>query len=298
MLKFLSIGLISLVTTLAYPSLTLAETVLERVAKTGVLTVGVRTDIVPYSYVNDQQELTGYSVELVELIRQQLEEDLGKEVQIDYVTSENFSDRIDSVISKEVDLICDTIFTWERDKFVDFSLGYGVSGIKLLTKKSSNLNTAEALKGKRIGFVENTFQERSINLLNSDVIPVEVASLQEGLEAVESGKIDGLAFDAVILEGMRQTMSQPDDFVVIPENSYYNHGIACMIPQGDSSFLHSVNYAIIKMMDGYLAGDKRYTEMVNRYFGEEGIVSFDPEIIRNFFEMVIITREQIPPSPQ
>ncbi len=114
--------------------------------------------------------------------------------------------------------------------------------------------------------------------------------------AVEAGEIDAFAFDSVILEGMRQTMSEPDAFLVVPENAYYNHGIACMLPQGDSSFLHLVNYSIVKMMDGYLTGEPSYTDMVNRYFGKEGIVSLDPDRIRTFFPTIVLTREQIPPT--
>lgn len=296
MLKVASLTLMSLIATLAYPSLSLAETVLERVAKTGTLTVDVRTDLVPYSYVNDQQKLSGYTVDLIEVIRQQLESELGKKVEVDYQTSSNFGSRIQKVINQEVDLVCDTIFTWERDKYVDFSIGYGVSGIKVLVKKDNKFRSPEDLKGKRLGFVKGFIQERSINLLGSNITPVEIPSLEEGFKAVEMGKIDAFAFDGVVLEGTRQTMANPDAFKVIPENSYYKHGIACMVPEGDSSFLRLVNYSIIKVMDGYLTGDPKYTAMINRYFGKDGIVPLDPEVVRTFLEMVIMTREQIPPS--
>lgn len=49
-------------------------------------------------------------------------------------------------------------------------------------------------------------------------------------------------------------------------------------------------------MDGYINGDPRYVEIVNRYFGEDGIVFIEPQRIKEFFEMIIITREQIPPQ--
>ncbi|GBF79803.1 extracellular substrate binding-like orphan protein GrrP [Aphanothece sacrum] len=296
MSKILSIALFSLMAGLTFPGITLAETVMERVAKTGVLTVGTRTDVVPYSYVNEKQELTGYSIDVLELIREQLQKELGKEVILDVVKYDQFGDRIQKIVNREIDISCDTIFTWERDKFVDFSLGYGVSGIKVVVKKDSGLESPESLKNKRIGIVKNTLRPRAIEVVQSQVTIVPLDSVEAGFAAVAEGKIDGFAYDGIILEGMRQTMSNANAFKVVPKESYFKHGIACMVPENDSSFLNLVNYTIVKMMDGYLAGDTRYMTIVNRYFGTDGIVPIDADRIRNFFEMIVITREQIPPQ--
>ncbi|MEA5510156.1 extracellular substrate binding-like orphan protein GrrP [Crocosphaera sp. UHCC 0190] len=296
MFKKVSLIALSWLAILAIPSQSLAETVIERVARTGTLTVGARVDLVPYSYVNDKEELTGYSMDLIELIREQLEKDLGKKVKLNIVVDDEIGDRIQSVINGEIDIVCDTIFTWQRDKFVDFSLAYTVSGIKLLVKKESNLSSPESFKGKRIGIVKNSLRQEAIKVIESQVTIVNLNSLEEGLKAVADGKIDGFAFDGTILEGMRQTLANPDAYKVVPNESYFRHGIACMVPENDSTFLNLVNYTIAKMMDGYLTGDSRYVEMINRYFGKDGIVTIQPDVIRNFFEMMIITREQIPPK--
>lgn len=296
MSKILSIALLSLMASVTFPSTILAETVMERVAKTGVLTVGTRTDVVPYSYVNDKQELTGYSVDVLELIREELQKELGKEVKLEVINYDKFGDRIQKIVNREIDISCDTIFTWERDKFVDFSLGYGVSGIKVVVKKDSGLESPESLKNKRIGIVKNTLQPRAIEVVQSQVTVVPLDSVEAGFAAVAEGKIDGFAYDGIILEGMRQTMSNANAFKVVPKEAYFKHGIACMVPENDSTFLNLVNYTIVKMMDGYLTGNPRYTAIVNRYFGTDGIVPIDADRIRNFFEMIVITREQIAPQ--
>ncbi len=50
-------------------------------------------------------------------------------------------------------------------------------------------------------------------------------------------------------------------------------------------------------MQGYLNGDKKYVEMVNRWFGPEGMIDeIQPKDIQDFFKFTILTREQIPPS--
>ncbi|MFY7695011.1 MAG: hypothetical protein ACOVQK_01595, partial [Cyanobium sp.] len=38
-----------------------AETVVERAARTGVITIGTRTNLIPYAYVDGQQQLVGVS---------------------------------------------------------------------------------------------------------------------------------------------------------------------------------------------------------------------------------------------
>lgn len=273
-----------------------AETVLEKVAQTGTLIVATRTDIVPYSYIDDKGELVGYSVEVVELIRQQLEQELGRTVEVKFIGHNTFEERMQGMISEEVDLSCDNVFTWERDKYVDFSVAYGVSGVKLMTKKGIGLDTPESLKGKKIGVIKTSVNEKSIQTIQEQVTVVPVDSIEAGIEAVKNGTVDAFAFDGVILEGMRQTLDKPDDYQVLPEESYFQHGISCMVPDGNSSFLRLVDYALVKFMEGYVVGETTSVEIINRYFSAppQGIVEIEPEQIKNFFNYVIITREQIP----
>ncbi len=296
MYKKLSVALLSLIVPLMLQRPSWAETVIERVAKTGVLTVGTRTDLVPYVYVNDKQELVGYSVDVLELIRAQLEEELGRKVELEFVNYDSFEDRILKIISREIDLSCDTLFTWERDKFVDFSLGYSVSGIKLLVKRGSSIGSSESIQGKRIGIIKTSTSARqqAIEVIQSKATVVQLENAEAGFAAVDEGTIDGFAHDAILLEGMRQTMSNPDAYQIVPEQSFFQHGVACMVPENDSSFLRLVNYAIVKLMQGYVIEDPRYVKIVNRWFGPEGIVPADPAEIRSFFETIIMTREQIP----
>ena len=51
-----------------------AETVLEKIVRTGELKAGSRADAVPFSYTNAQGKLEGYSVDLLSLIHKKLEE--------------------------------------------------------------------------------------------------------------------------------------------------------------------------------------------------------------------------------
>jgi polar amino acid transport system substrate-binding protein len=298
MRKILSIAALSLIGTIALAAPVWAETVIEKVARTGVLTVGTRIDTVPYAYVNDRQELVGYSIDVLNLIKQQLEEQLGKEITLQIVVEEEFTDRIPQIVNREVDISCQTAFTWERDRLVDFSLSYSISGIRLLVPRDSKLDgSPDSLIGKRIGIAPNNVAEATMKLVQPQATLVPVQDVEDGFKSLDEGKIDALAGDTVILAGTALKRN-PDNYRLTPtEDPYARYGIACMVPENDSSFLDLVNYSIVKLMQGYLTGEKRSVEMVNRSFGPEGLVPLPPELIRDFFQTIIITREQIPLSP-
>lgn len=267
-----------------------AETVMEKVARTGILTVGTRIDIVPYSYIDDQGQLVGYSVDVVNLIRDQLQQDLGKPITVQVVVEQDFPQRMAHLASGEIDLACDTAFTWQRDQFVDFSVSYGVSGIRLLVQNGSTLGTPESLVGKRIGVLPNTAAEPTIRAIQPGATIVPLADVASSIAALQRGEVDAIAGDTIILAG-EAVRNDPSNFALVPVEPYARYGIACMVPENNSTFLDLVNYSLVRMMQGYVNGD---TTLVDRWFGPEGVVALPPELLRVFFEGVILSREQVP----
>lgn len=296
MKKKLAIAILSILFTAALPTPSWAETVIEKVVRTGVLTAGTRKDAIPFAYVNENEEWRGYSIDMLVLIRDQLEKQLGKEIQLELeeVTPEN---RIPKVISGEVDIVCgSTSFTWERDRYIDFSISYAVTGTRLLTKKGSGLGSSESLKGKRIGAISKTINEQVIELVQPEATLVSFNNSAQGLAALEKGQIDAFAWDGILLEGLRKTTSNPDGFEVLPEKPYTREGIACMVPEGNSKFLDAVNYSLVKFMQGFVIGESKSVAILDRWFGQQGVIPINRELVLEFFQDIIDTREQIPIS--
>ena len=272
----------------------LAETVLESVARTGKLVVGTSFDLVPYAYFNQQEELDGYSIDIVKLIQKQLEEELGKTIKVDFVEANNLTEVFPKLTSGEIDIACNRVFTWERDRYVDFTIRYGLSGIRLLVPTGK---TSDSFANKKIGIPPLTFVEDAMKLAFPQTTFVPMKTLAEGVEALKAGEVDALAGDSVILDGVRQQIG-PDNYEIFPqlaENPYARYGVACMIPENNSGFLNIANYAIAKMMEGYLVGDQQSLDIVNKWFGPEGIIEIiDPNLVKEFYENTIINHEQIP----
>src|SRR5215813_13507743 len=82
-----------------------AETVLEKIRRTGILVAGTRGTVIPLAYVNEKNELIGFSVDLLEAIRTRLEKKLGKRMKLEKkeVTP---ADRVDLVVKRIVDVEC------------------------------------------------------------------------------------------------------------------------------------------------------------------------------------------------
>lgn len=281
--------------TMGFPHAARADTVLEKVARTGVLTVGTRIDTVPYAYIDDQGQLVGYSIDIINLIKKQLEAQLEKEITIQVVQSETIGDRILKLKNGEIDIACDTAFTWERDKIVDFTVSYSLSGIRLAVPKGNAPSTLESLQGKRIGVLGSTIAEQTLKTIQPQANLVPFQTIEQGMQALQEGKVDALAGDTVVLAGMIAKAGD-DRFTITPPEAYASYGVSCMVPENNSGFLDLVNYSLVAMMQRYLNGDPATIAQVNRWFGSEGIVEIPPEIISNFFQAVILMREQVPPS--
>ncbi len=277
-------------------SASLAETVVEKVARTGFLTVGTRFDAIPYSYINDKGELVGYSMDVLERIRKRLETRLGRPVTLQMVEANQPGEKINLIRSGEIDIACSTAFTWERAKVVDFSISYSISGIRILAKKGSNLSTPQSLIGKRIALVPTSAAVDVIKLVQPQAtIVTTYSTVEEALEALKTGKIDAIAGDSISLAGTI-LRDNPKIYEIVPEEALANFGIACMVPENNSTFLDDVNYAIVKMMQDYITNDTATVSQIDRWFGSQGMVPIPPELLKGFFAFKVIEHAQINPQ--
>lgn len=277
-------------------SASLAETVVEKVARTGFLTVGTRFDAIPYSYVNDKGELVGYSMDVLERIRKRLETRLGRPVTLQMIEANQPGEKINLIRSGEIDIACSTAFTWERAKVVDFSISYSISGIRILAKKGSNLSTPQSLIGKRIALVPTSAAVDVIKLVQPQAtIVTTYSTVEEALEALKTGKIDAIAGDSISLAGTI-LRDNPKIYEIVPEEALANFGIACMVPENNSTFLDDVNYAIVKMMQDYITNDTATVSQIDRWFGSQGMVPIPPELLKGFFAFKVIEHAQINPQ--
>ncbi|MBV8884810.1 MAG: extracellular substrate binding-like orphan protein GrrP [Chroococcidiopsidaceae cyanobacterium CP_BM_RX_35] len=296
-----SIALLSFLLAVVFPSMVKAETVIEKAARTGYLNVGIQFDTIPYSYVNGNQQLVGYSVDTLDLVKQSLEKQLGKPIELlthpINISEDGASDLIPQIQNSTIDIACNVGFTWERARFVDFSISNTISGLRLLVKKKSTLATPASLVGQRIVVAPDSPAEDILHRLQPQVKLVKnFRSVKEAVAALNQGQVDAIAGDTLILDGTRQAQPNPNDYKLVPDSPYARYGVGCVVPQNNSSFLQLVNQTIIGLMQGYLTGENRSVKIINHWFGPDGLTPVTPETIRSFFAFEIETHAGVSPA--
>ncbi|MGB7413548.1 MAG: amino acid ABC transporter substrate-binding protein [Thermosynechococcaceae cyanobacterium] len=272
-----------------------AETVLEKVARTGTLTAGTNKNALPFAFADQQGQLQGYSIDMLKQIQAQLSKELGKEIELKLVALAP-EDRIPTIIKGDVDIVCDaSSFTWDRAKQIDFSVSYGLTGTRLLVKKGTEAWNAEALVGKRIAAIATTTNELAIRRAQPQAELVLVKDHDAGYAAVQQGKVDAFAADGILIEGWLQTIKNPEDFTVA--GYFSREGIACMMPENNSQFVDQVNYSLVRFMEGYLEGKEPYVATFDRWFGPDAQVPLTQdlrELVQETMQLMIDLKEEIP----
>jgi len=272
--------------------------VIEQIARTGVLTAGTSKDAFPYAYKNGTGELAGYSIDMMHRITEELALELGRPVRLKLMALDT-DERIPRLVTSDVSLVCDaSSFTWDRDRKVDFSVSYGITGTQLLVRRDSNLSSPESLAGKRIGVLPRTTSEVAIRKQQPRAIPVLMEDRGSGYKALKAGVIDGFADDGILLYSWLQRQPQPTPFKV-SDRAYSKEGIACMLPQNDPAFQRIVNMALIRYMQGFIAGNPKETAIFDQWFGPNSAAALTQdlrELSIETMQLMVDLREAVPPA--
>ncbi len=276
-----------------------AGSLLDSVTASGVLVGGTSRDAFPFAYQNESGELVGYSVDMMQLIREELEHKAGRPIQLKLVPLQT-DERLSSLQSGAVHLVCDaSSFTWARDEQVDFSVSYGITGTQLLVPSGSGLSSPESLRGKRVGALPRTTSALAVGRRQPAASVVLLKDRQAGYAALQEGRIDAFADDGMLLYAWLQRQGNQAPFQVSAD-AYSREGIACMMPQNNSAFQHVVDLALIRYMQGFLANQSREREIFDRWFGPQGQTPLTQDVTGLFIEtmqLMLDFKEEVPPRP-
>jgi len=214
--------------------------VLERIKERGSINMGHRESSVPFSYIGNDGEPQGYSIDLcmkfVDAIKAEIEMP-NLEINLVPVTSQT---RIALMANGTIDLECgSTTNNLTRQKQVDYLPVTFITGTKIASKKGSGITEIEDLEGKTIALSLGTTNEKAIKRVAKaggiNIKTLMVKDHPQGWLAVESGRADAYASDDVLLYGLISKSKKPDDFQVTGRFlSYDPYGI--MVPQNDSLY--------------------------------------------------------------
>ena len=224
---------------------------LRRIRDTSTLLIGVRETSVPFSYLDAQKQPLGYSVDLCLRVADAIKSELKlPRLDLKFVPVSS-SSRIPSLIAGKIDLECgSTTNTRDRQKQVAFAYTTFVAGIKMLARKSANVNSVEDLRGKNIVVTKGTTSEKIIKAMNDErLLKINIIMSNDhgdSFKAVEDGSAIAFPMDDVLLYGLISKSKKPDDFAVI--GRYLSvEPYAIMMRKDEPAFEKIVNRALIDL---------------------------------------------------
>jgi ABC-type amino acid transport substrate-binding protein len=226
----------------------LAAETLDRIRDTATIRFAYREGAAPFSYLDREGRVRGYSAELCTKIAGAVQKDLGiRELRVEWIPA-NASNRLELVASGKADAECGTTtITLSRQKTVAFSVPIYVEGGSALVFAKAKLAQLADLKGKRVAVIAGTTTEqalvRSLNAQGVQAVLVPVKNIAEGMLLLDGHKVDALAGDRAVLARLKLTANRPADFSILANDfSFEPYGI--VLPRNDPDFRLSVDRAL------------------------------------------------------
>lgn len=246
-----------------------AETTLEKISRTGTLTIGARTGSPPFGFINDKKEWVGFSIDLVEqAIVPALSKKLGKSIKVEKKEATPPT-RIPLLLANAVDLLAETMTdTPERRKQVDFSITFFLTGSQFLVKKGSPITGLESVGTKRVAAVRGTTNARLIREKMPTVNVREFPDQPAAFQALAQGQVDTYTSDGIQLAGLKARAPNPDDWEVVgPFYSSEPYGMA--MRKNEVDFKDLVDSALKQAI-----ASGKYFDLYEKWFGPKGEVPY------------------------
>jgi len=258
----------------------LAETVLEKIKRTGVLAAGTRGSNIPFAFIDEKNELRGFSIDLLEAIHARLEKKLGKQIRLDKREVTNAT-RISIVVNRAIDIECSsTTYTRGRDEAVDFSITFFFTGSQLLVKQGSGIKSLADVAGKRVGVIPESTNEKAVRASQPKADVVTFQEQAAAFLALEQGRIVAFASDGILLAGLAAKARNPKDYEVVGD-FFSKDPYACVVPENDSKWRDFVNHTFMELID-----NGKYFELYDKWLGARGVVPYPmSDQVRNYMLM-------------
>lgn len=224
---------------------------LERIRQTQTVIIGNRESARPFSFLDEQKQPSGYSVDLCQRVVERLRKDLKMpNLKVQYVTVSG-PERIPKLAAGAIDMECgSTTNTKARQAQVDFSYTMFVAGMKILSRADAGVTDTQSLGNKAVALSKGTTSEKLFGQLKDSEqrgMQLQVfSSNADAFKALATGKVSAFPQDDVLLMGMISNL--PDRSKYVLSSDYLSvEPYAIMVRKGDSEFLSEIDKALADM---------------------------------------------------
>src|SRR5689334_7411198 len=221
---------------------------LKNIKETGAITLGFRDSSIPFSYLDDNQKPVGFAMDIcykvVEAVKKELKLD-KLEVKLNPVTS---ATRIPLMANGTIDLECgSTTNNAERQKQVSFTNTHFLTASRYVSKKASNINSIDDLKGKSVVSTAGTTnimqltEANAARALNITIIPA--TDHAEAFLMVETDRAVAFVMDDILLASLVAGSKEPAAYVVSKDAFSRPEPYGIMLRKDDPAFKKVVDAA-------------------------------------------------------
>ena len=207
----------ALIATLSFAASAAEESTLDQIKNSKTIRLGYRDGSIPFSFVGEDKQPRGYSIDLCKLVADDVAKQLKLEkldVQWVPVTAQS---RFDALKSGKIDLECgNSTQTLARRAEFDFSVMTFVDGAGLLFRKGEIPTKADHMEGQRIVVVSGTTTEKALEALGASAklgaALIRVPDHAAALMALADKQATAYAADRTILITTALVSGQADQF--------------------------------------------------------------------------------------
>ena len=243
---------------------------LEHIAETGTIRIGYSPDSAPFSYLDADDTIVGYSIDLCKRVAQLLQQQLGlAELDIAYVRRTP-SDRVALLKSGDIDIECvASTNNAERRASVAFSYPHFLTAVQFIALKDGGPRFVADLKGRTVASTSGTTVISKLNALsreqNLNIAVVPTPDHETGFDLMATGHVSAFVMDGILLSTMAANADDPSLYEVSSDAMGAPEPYGLMLRHDDVAFTEAVNAALFEIYTQGEIGtiyDKWFTEPI------------------------------------
>jgi glutamate/aspartate transport system substrate-binding protein len=225
---------------------------LEKISQSGTIALGYRISLMPFSYLDANQRPIGYSIDVCMKIVDAVRRHIGRpDVTVNF-SSGTTSTGKGLLLGGETDLECgSSALNEQRLTQIAFSIPIFISTLRMVVREGSGIRSISNLAGKKVVTTKGTSSEKEFQELNqlrslgADLVLAK--NNVESFSMLESGYVDALVMDDVLVYSLRSASKEPDKFHVL-RDSLSQKAIALMMRNDDPAFKTFVDAEVTRMI--------------------------------------------------
>lgn len=245
MKQVLAVALVALATA---PVMAQGTSKLQEVLDRGHLIMGTGSTNPPWHFIDENNQLSGFDVDMGRLVAKAL---FGDPDKIEYVQQSGDA-RIPNLATGKVDLTCQFMtVTAERAQQVEFTIPYYREGVGLLLMAGGAYADYDALKAAgsavTVAVLQNVYAEDMVHQALPEATVDQYDSVDLMYQALNSGRAEAAATDQ---SALRWLMVQNPDRYVDAGYGWNPQTYSCAVTPGDQRWLNFVNTVLHEGMTG------------------------------------------------